>query len=185
MFNFDSRELVQWLLTSSDRFLCRFCLSPHRHIPDLLNLRNHVLEREPSTNAGRTWRSIYNLSIHATECQWHCRGKVEVRQDACDTPDDVFKAKHDDNKLKERLGNAWSNVQRALSRAGDSNLRGHLRNESKFDAYNTPGSNREQELIKLLRRMAKKEVFWGELFKHGALLFIRLTPSTLMVVFYL
>jgi len=94
----------------------------------------------------------------------------EAIQEACEFFEDVFKAEHDDNRIRRNLNGAWGTVRVALSRAGDSNLKGRLRDESEFRAYVKPGSDRVQELIKLVRSMAKGQVPWRDLFENGTLL---------------
>jgi hypothetical protein len=63
--------------------------------------------------------------------------------------------------IKENPDLAWVTVHSAISRAGGpmfkrSNLKERLRSTFEFKAYVMPGSHdRERELIKLLRSMAK------------------------------
>jgi hypothetical protein len=51
--------------------------------------------------------------------------------------------------------------------AGDSKLKKRVRNESEFRSYAARGSEKEQELTNLLKRMARKEVPWEDLFENG------------------
>ena len=68
-----------------------------------------------------------------------------------------------------RLVVAGALVRGALSQAGDSKLKGRLRRESDFKA-NLESDGKKQELVDLLRSMAKKQVLWRNLFENGTLL---------------
>ncbi len=68
-----------------------------------------------------------------------------------------------------RLVVAGALVRGALSQAGDSKLKGRLRRESDFKA-NLESDGKKQELVDLLRSMAKKQVVWRNLFENGTLL---------------
>jgi hypothetical protein len=81
-------------------------------------------------------------------------------QNACETLGDVFKAEYDDDRIKDKLSHAWFSGQDVITRGEDSNLKKRLRTESKFNDYVAPGSNGEQELVNLLRRMVRQEVPW-------------------------
>ena len=81
-----------------------------------------------------------------------------------------FKAEHGDDSIKKGLDFAWFAVRQVILKAGDSNQKECLKNESEFNAYVTSGSDGERELIKLLRRMAKQEVPWRDLFDNGTLI---------------
>jgi hypothetical protein len=82
-----------------------------------------------------------------------------------------IKAEHDDNSIKANLDIVWLFVNRAISQAGDSNQKRRLKSQSEFEAYvKSEGDvERELELIKLLRSMAKQEVPWRDLFDNGTL----------------
>ena len=71
--------------------------------------------------------------------------------------------------IKAILDFAWLKVNNAIQVAGDSKLKRRVRNQSEFNSYVAHGSNEEQ-LVNLLKRMAKKEVPWEELFENGTLL---------------
>jgi hypothetical protein len=92
-------------------------------------------------------------------------------QSACAIIKDVFRAEYasDDDRFRKNLSLLWFIVRRAISRAGDSNLKGRLRDQSEFRDYVMPGSDREQELIKLVRSMANGQVPWRVLFENGTL----------------
>jgi hypothetical protein len=82
-----------------------------------------------------------------------------------------FSDKDNDDKIKKNLYFAWSIVNNVISEAGDPNLKERLRDLTEFKEYVKPGSKREQELVTLLRSMAKKdpEVPWEDLFENGTL----------------
>ncbi|KAF8333420.1 uncharacterized protein EI90DRAFT_3121672 [Cantharellus anzutake] len=62
----------------------------------------------------------------------------------------------------QNLGIAWFIIHSALDRAGDPNIKEHLRNESESDAY----IESERELIELLRSMVANgtllSAFWRQ-----------------------
>ena len=102
-------------------------------------------------------------------------------QEACE---DIFKVEYDDNRIRNNLDYAWFQVCEVLEQAGDSNLKGRLKNKSEFRAHVKPGSDQEQELIDLVRSMAKGQVPWRDLLENGTS-FVPLTPSTLIIIFHL
>ncbi len=90
-----------------------------------------------------------------------------IIEEACEMLGLSFSPKRDnDNHIREHLGVARAFVHGALSRAGDSKLKGRLRNEYNFNAY-LKSDGKEQELVDLLRSMAKQEVPWRNLFENG------------------
>jgi hypothetical protein len=91
-------------------------------------------------------------------------------QSACASVKGVIRAEYDDDRLRQELDILWFIVRRAISQPRDSNLKGRLRDESEFRDYVMPGSDREQELLDLLRSMAKGQVPWSDLFENGTLL---------------
>jgi hypothetical protein len=82
------------------------------------------------------------------------------------------------------LDMVWVRVCGVLKQAGDSNLKRHLKNKSEFRAHVEPGSVHEQELINLVRSMAKGQVPWRDLLENGTS-FVPLTPSALIITFHL
>ena len=79
-----------------------------------------------------------------------------------------FPPKVNDTAIQDNLNVARAIVHRALKQAGDSKLKERLRDESAFDTYiKTDG--KQQELIKLLGSMARREVLWRNLFDNGTL----------------
>jgi hypothetical protein len=82
---------------------------------------------------------------------------------------EIFSPDRNDAIIKTGLGFAWMKVHDAIQAVGDSKLKTRVRNQSEFKSYVAHGSNEEQ-LVNLLKRMAKKEVPWEELFENGTLL---------------
>jgi hypothetical protein len=73
----------------------------------------------------------------------------------------------DESWIKDNLCTFRAKVCSSLWQEGDSNLRARIRNESEFRIYVTSGSDEEQELIELLKSMARKEVPWKLLFENS------------------
>jgi hypothetical protein len=96
----------------------------------------------------------------------------------------VFTSGHDDKWIMANLGGIWYNVHETLSNSGDSDLEQRLRDKSEFKSH-IKQSNRQHELINLVRRMAKGEVPWQDLFTNGTFLFVPLTTGKLIILFYL
>ena len=92
-------------------------------------------------------------------------------EEACETLGKMFLHDEDDNKFKRNLSLARHIVDDFLSQAWDSKpkLKGRIRNASDFKAY-VESDEKKQELVNLLRSMAKKEVPWRNLFENGTLL---------------
>jgi hypothetical protein len=82
----------------------------------------------------------------------------------------LFTTEDDDDNIKVNLDVALTIVRKYIRLAGDSNLKKRVRNESEFRSYVVPGSDEEQELTNLLKRMARKEVPWKDLFENSTLL---------------
>ena len=94
-------------------------------------------------------------------------------QDACQVLRTIFSTEDGDDIINKKLNVAWVTVSDTIEKAGDSKLKKSVRNRPEFSSYVAPGSNEEQQLINLLKRMAKKEVPWEELFENGKLLMSR------------
>jgi hypothetical protein len=109
----------------------------------------------------------------------------EATQKACEFLKHVFESRHDDEWIMDSLSVIWGKVHDALSNSRDSNLKQRLRDLSEFKSHVKPGSNRQRELINLVRRMAKGEVPWQDLLTNGTFLFVPLTTDTLIIIFYL
>ena len=119
-------------------------LSPHRHI---WHLAPHHL-----TIHTQSWPS----SVSGTVAAW---SKLEEAiQGACGLLESIFET--------------WFRTFRTIQQAGDSNLKGRLKNLSEFNTYVTSGSDGEREPIKLLRSMVKQD-------------FVPLMSSTLIILFSL
>jgi hypothetical protein len=103
---------------------------------------------------------------------------------ACESFEDIFKAVHDDNRIRMYLDILWLKVCGALEQAGDSDLKGRLKSKSEFCAHVEPESDQEQELINLVRSMANGQVPWRNLFENGTS-FVPLTPGTPIIIFHL
>ncbi len=82
----------------------------------------------------------------------------------------IFTTEDDDESIKASLHVAWTIVINDIELAGDSNLKKRVRNRSEFYSYVASGSDEEQELTNLLKRMVRNEVPWEELLEHGTLL---------------
>ena len=82
-----------------------------------------------------------------------------------------FHPNDDDDEIKQNLNIARQIVDNFLSQAYDSKpkLKGRIRNQADFKAY-VESDEKKQELVNLLRSMAKKEVPWRNLFENGTLL---------------
>ncbi|SRR6266852_757959 len=103
------------------------------------------------------------------------QSKLQVAtQKACKALEQLFKSTHDDEWIMDNLSLVWCKARETLLNSRDSNLKKRLRTDSEFNSYVKPGSNRERELIILVRRMAKGEVPWQDLFTNGMLLFVPL-----------
>jgi hypothetical protein len=88
---------------------------------------------------------------------------------ACKNLRRSFLPEDDDNLIKENLYTTWTHVKEAIQRAGDPNLKNRLKERSEFNAYVTPGSEGERELIKVVGSMARQGD-WSDLFQHGTLI---------------
>jgi len=80
-----------------------------------------------------------------------------------------FKAEDDDNIIKGRLSIARAVVRHTI-KAVDPTRKKCFRTESDFESHVKAGSNEERNLVNLLRRMAKGQVPWKDLFLYGTLL---------------
>lgn len=90
-------------------------------------------------------------------------------QEACKHLRLCFAPEDEDDEIKKNLYLALAIVHNALSLAGNSDMEKRIRNVSEFKSYVTSGSNRERELVKLLRSMAKQDS-WEDLFKNSTFL---------------
>ena len=89
---------------------------------------------------------------------------------ACKGLKRCFYPEDEDDEIKRNMINAWNFVYVAISQAGSPELKERLRNRDEFSAYVRPGHEGEQELLELLRSMAKEQVPWKKLFVNGTLL---------------
>ena len=78
-----------------------------------------------------------------------------------------FTTEDADDTIKRKLNIALTIVGNAIELAGDSDLEKRVRNKSEFRSYAARGSEKEQELTNLLKRMARKEVPWKDLFQNS------------------
>jgi hypothetical protein len=105
--------------------------------------------------------------------------------ETCELLKGIFDAARSDDWIKQYLNLIRGGVVGYVEQAGVSKLQERLRNETEFRSYVKPGSEGERELVNLLKRMAKSEVPWAELFQveNGTLLLSSL--CTLLIIFYL
>jgi hypothetical protein len=96
--------------------------------------------------------------------------RSEVIQSAFETLGRVFSPDDEDDEIKDNLYLARAVVEMFHFRLGDSDIEKRIRNIYEFNSYATSGSNREQELVNLVKSMANLEVPWEDLFDHGTLL---------------
>jgi hypothetical protein len=97
-------------------------------------------------------------------------GLDKAIQIASETLELNFKAENDDDVIKRRLGVAWIVVRDTIRDAGDPTWLQHFRTESEFASYVKRGSDGEQKLVNLLRRIAERQVPWKDLFINGTFL---------------
>jgi len=81
-----------------------------------------------------------------------------------------LKASDDPKLIQECLFNLYSLVNLAIGKGGNQKLKERLRNEVEFKDLVKPGSNVEQELVKLLGDLEDKDFEDIKLFKHEAFL---------------
>jgi hypothetical protein len=95
----------------------------------------------------------------------------ETMKEACESLQRNFHPDDDDNKIKWYLSITWQIIDDFHSQAYDSklNLKGHIRNQADFKAY-VNSDKKKQELVNLLRSMAKKKVPCRNLLENGTLL---------------
>ena len=99
----------------------------------------------------------------------------------------IIKTDDSVERSREILHGVFILVHHALKIDGDPNIKERLRSETEFRAYINPGSSSEQEFIELLRRTvtATDQMVWRDLLTHGIFFPTILTPSTLIIIFYL
>jgi hypothetical protein len=105
--------------------------------------------------------------------------------ETCELLKGIFDATRSDEWIRKNLNLVRGSVLDYVKQAGVSKLQERLRNYAEFRSYVKPGSEEERKLVNLLKRMAKSEVPWAELFQveNGTLLLSSL--CTLLIIFYL